>query len=195
MLSIKLQQLGKFLAKEMSQLSLAKKREADRVAKHFEFLSSSMSDKDSLVELEEIKILFNFEVDKKEAEWDQKAKANWLKFEDLNTTFFRSYATNRKWQNNVKKLKAADGLRKEDETGKLNITTEYFKKLFQTTTQRNEEKVLSSINQCIDDSMNEKLRTEFSSEEIMMAIKGMTPLKASSDGGLPALFFKNIGQL
>lgn len=73
MLPIKLQQLGEFLAKEMGQLSLAKKREANRLAKHFEYLSSSMPNDDSLAKLKEIKILLNFEMDKEEAEWDKKA--------------------------------------------------------------------------------------------------------------------------
>lgn len=45
-----------------------------------------------LLELIDTKLQLNLEIDKDEMYWEQKAKANWLKFGDKNTTFFHKQA-------------------------------------------------------------------------------------------------------
>lgn len=51
---------------------------------------------ENLAELIDTKIQLNFKIEKDEIYWKQRARANWLKLGDKNTTFFHSHATNRK---------------------------------------------------------------------------------------------------
>lgn len=86
-----------------------------------------------LVELMEIKLAHNWEADKEELEQKQKARANWLKFEDRNTPFFHNFAKQWKRKNIMTKLKAANKSLIEEEAAKLQITIDYFTKLFEAS--------------------------------------------------------------
>lgn len=85
---LKLKQLGIVLTNDMSQLLVERKREVARLAKRLEALSFLDPDDDNLVEMEEIRIVLNWEADKEEIEWEQKARANWLKFWGLQHSLF-----------------------------------------------------------------------------------------------------------
>ncbi|KAA3482600.1 reverse transcriptase [Gossypium australe] len=75
------------------------------------FLSSKLADlmeaertDTNLAELIDTKLQLNIEIDKYESYWEQRAKVNWLKLGDRNTTFFYNIATQRRRQNCIQKL-------------------------------------------------------------------------------------------
>lgn len=70
------------------------------------------------------------------------------------------------------------------------VAQEYFKELFTTSSVSDCEHVLSDIQPCILENMNEDLTAEFQVEEIMEAVKSIMPLKASSMDGFPTLFYQ-----
>lgn len=66
----------------------------------------------------------------------------------------------------------------------------FFQDLFNTRNMFASEHLLSKVSKCISDEENEKLKAKFTKEEIRVALKGMGPIKASSDDGFAALFFQ-----
>lgn len=126
----KLQQLGTILGREMNKLSNTKKREISILSRRLEVLSALDPDDENLAKMEEIRIALNWEADKEELEWEEKARANWLKFGDRNTTFFHNFANSRKWRNKVKKLRSTElGLKmnKTNYRSQLIILNSFFK--------------------------------------------------------------------
>ncbi|KAA3483177.1 reverse transcriptase [Gossypium australe] len=153
----------------------ANKREASAsLNTRLEDLCSMDPDNEMLVETKEVKLALNLEADKEELFWEQRARVNWLRFGNRNTYFFHSFANQRKIRNTRRRQR---------------VTTAYFKELFTTSNTRNTDRVLSGISTCIQENMNAELIKKFKPEEILMAVKGIAPLKASGTDDFPAFFF------
>lgn len=56
---------------------------------------------DLLAELLNVKLYLNMEMDKEEWYWEQRARANWLRMGDKNTSFFHKFASQRKRMNRI----------------------------------------------------------------------------------------------
>lgn len=69
-----------------------------------ESLEEQVCDDDVLQEIMETKIQLNYEINKEEVCWEQRAKANWLHARDNNTKFFHKFVTQRKGINQIKSL-------------------------------------------------------------------------------------------
>ncbi|KAK5770420.1 hypothetical protein PVK06_046570 [Gossypium arboreum] len=61
--------------------------EVQRLNRKLEELNSEDRSEGSLKELLEVKLHLNMEMDKNERYWEQRARVNWLKMGDKNTTF------------------------------------------------------------------------------------------------------------
>ncbi|XP_052490777.1 uncharacterized protein LOC128043023 [Gossypium raimondii] len=122
-------------------------------------------DDDNLSAVIDVKIQLNLELDKDEAFYEQRVRANWLRLGNKNTAFFHKYASTRKKKNNIRSLKRGDGMitNTNDELGKLAMV--YFQNLF---------------------SSNEK----FTEEDVVAALKEMEPIKAPGFDGFPAMFLQ-----
>lgn len=97
-------------------------------------------------------------------------KVNWVKNEDHNINFFHKYASQRR-ANVIKELE------KEDETSITNpnkmasITKEYFATLFNSVIKDEVMKGLESVSKGITRDMNEMLKTSYTVEEIVSALR------------------------
>lgn len=70
------------------------------------------------------------------------------------------------------------------------ITREYFLELFTSSRVENMEYILSGVQSCILESMNHLLLATYAEGEILEALKGMGPTKASGADGFPAIFYQ-----
>ena len=87
------------------------------------------------------------------------------------------------------------GIKDEQESWKVNpdevstIITDYYQQLFTPVRIDPLSSVLTHVPTVITEEMNSSLCSEFKEEEVLSALKQMTPLKAPSPDGMPSLFF------
>ncbi|GMI83381.1 hypothetical protein HRI_002007400 [Hibiscus trionum] len=147
---------------------------------------------DILQETLEAQISLNLEMDREEVYWEQRARTNWLKNGDMNTTFFHKSASQRRKTNRVQKLYNNQGALIEDEHEMSTVATNYFKDLFHSQGSSSMDTILQGINCCISPEMNSDLEKNFEEKKILHAIKSMSPLKACGEDGLGAIFYQRF---
>ncbi|KAE8655191.1 hypothetical protein F3Y22_tig00117034pilonHSYRG01176 [Hibiscus syriacus] len=101
--------------------------------KRNDFLSNQRATDDIPGELLDTKISLNAELDKEELYWEQRARANWLKNGDRNTSFFHRFASKRRRKNRIQNLVTEDGVQHEDDAEIRNIAMDYFLLFFSST--------------------------------------------------------------
>ncbi|KAA3465450.1 reverse transcriptase [Gossypium australe] len=168
-----------------------KKGELKKKLSHeLELLLLEERDDETLARIIDIKIHLNMEIEKDEVYWEQRARVNWLQYGDKNTTYFHKSATTRRRANFITKLMADDGKEIVEDTELQEAAKNYFEKLFSSEGVADPKRVLEGIDSSISPEMNEVLNSPFTADEIIVALKGMGPLKAPGSDGFPALFFQ-----
>ncbi|GMI79095.1 hypothetical protein HRI_001578800 [Hibiscus trionum] len=147
---------------------------------------------DILGDIVETKLALNLELDRKELYWEQRARSNWLKHGDRNTSYFHRSATQRRKKNKVLKLFTTNNVEVTNEEEMGQIAREYFISLFTSQGGGDNAKILEGISKVITDEMNGFLRREYTQEEVFSALKSMSPLKAAGEDGLGALFYRRF---
>ncbi|KAA3488819.1 reverse transcriptase [Gossypium australe] len=165
------------MKKEILTSKLAKLLEEDR-------------DDENLAEIIDTKIHLNMEIDKDESYWKQRARINWLKLGDKNTSFFHKQATQRKKRNLIQKLQSEDGREVEDNEKMMETARSYFIKLFSIESGSSTDRILSGVDTCVSEEDNVKLKARFTKEEIWTALTKMGQKKAPGEDGLPAIFYQ-----
>jgi hypothetical protein len=89
--------------------------------------------------------------------WQQRARANWLKNGDRNTSFFHAHASERRRVNKIKKLKREGGgvVEREEELGPF--ITNFYKSLFLSSAWQVNEDLLQFVPQSVTMAMNDNL--------------------------------------
>ncbi|XP_016747215.2 uncharacterized protein [Gossypium hirsutum] len=118
----------------------------------------------ALEEITEIKLELNIEADKDELYWEQRARVNWLRIGDRNTTFFHKSATHRRRKNRIKGLENEVGKLITDEHEITILATKYFKELFSSKPVKSHDRLFESFLPCITDKHNGILMQEFKEE-------------------------------
>lgn len=108
-----------------------KKRKQALTAKLLELYEANKDD-NNLAELINTKIYLNFEIEKDECYQEQRARLNWLKVRDKNTSFFHSQSTQHKKKNLIRKLLNEDGRETDALQEMEGVAYLYFQKLFST---------------------------------------------------------------
>ncbi|KAA3457895.1 reverse transcriptase [Gossypium australe] len=188
----KLKTLQVGLEKWAKALKRKKREIKKKLTEDFEALLMEDRDDETLAKLIDTKIHLNWEIDKEERYWEQRARVNWLQFGDRNTDFFHKSATTRKKANFISKLVSEDGSEITDEIGLQEAMKSYFENLFATGGVVDPKKVLEGIDRCITQEINDELNSPFKEAEVYAALKGMAPLKAPGLDGFPALFFQKF---
>ncbi|GMI92262.1 hypothetical protein like AT1G43760 [Hibiscus trionum] len=161
-----------------------------RLQKRLNELSSMDPDDEKLLELTEVKLGLNLEADKEEIFWEQRARQNWLRHGDKNTSFFHNYASYRKRKTTVKGLHDEEGNWIEGNGNLLNLATTYFTQLFNTSNPLCDGSIYEKVQPRVSNDMNRRLLAPFTLDEVKEAIKHMAPMKASGLDGFPALFYQ-----
>ncbi|XP_051220216.1 uncharacterized protein [Lolium perenne] len=133
--------------------------------------------------------------DQKNTFWKQRAKANWLKDGDMNTSFFHGCASERKKVNLLKKLKSNDGIWVEGDENLRSFITNYYQNLFTSSAGTRESEFLAVVASVVTSEMNSFLRRPFTVEEVKTALVSMGDLKAPGPDGMPAIFYKRFWEL
>ncbi|KAA3480252.1 reverse transcriptase [Gossypium australe] len=147
-------------------------------------------DDENLADIINTKIHLNLEIDKDESYWEQRARIDWLKLGDKNTSFFHKQATQRQKRNFIQKLHFEDGRETIENEEMKEIARSYFVKLFSSGIQSSTDRILSGIEACVSDEDNKNLKANFTEEEIWTALTEMGPIKAPGEDGLPAIFYQ-----
>ncbi|KAA3456600.1 reverse transcriptase [Gossypium australe] len=134
-----------------------------KLMKELEALAEGERDDDILAKLIDTKIHLNLEIDKDEMYWEQRARQNWLKLGDKNTSYFHRCALTRRQTNTISKLVTEEGIEIEEESEILSATSSFFQNLFKSKGVVDPGKI---------------------------ALKGMGPTKAPGSDGFPALFYQ-----
>lgn len=111
---------------------------------------------------------------------------------DRNTHFFHKTSSKRRRRNHVEKLTDSNRIVYDGVDSLLELASRYFASLFSSNGISNVDFILQGVNACIDDSMNEELLRPFTYEEVCVALKSMSPLKASGEDGLGAVFYQRF---
>lgn len=136
------------------------------------------------------KIQLNFEIEKDEYYCEQRARLNWLKLGDRNTTYFHSQATQRRRRNQIIKLQNEQGKDTEDVKEIEGIARAYFQNLFTVGNTVVYEQLIMGFNCCVYEEDNRKLIAPYTGEEVREALFGMGSTKALGEDRFPALFCK-----
>lgn len=76
----------------------------EKLLRRMEDLDGEDRTDELLAEIIDLKLQFNFEAEKEERYWEQRARVNWLTHGDKNTFFFHKFATTRKSHNRINGL-------------------------------------------------------------------------------------------
>lgn len=77
----------------MKDIKQKKARVKKELTRKMELLLEGERDDDNIMDMINAKIQLSLEIDKDELFWEHKARANWLRFGDKNTTFFHNFAS------------------------------------------------------------------------------------------------------
>ena len=127
--------------------------------------------------------------------WRQRAHVNWLEKGDKNTKYFHSFASERRKNNRIKKLKKDNGEVAEGEVEMATVITQYFKELFTSNAGRRTNELLEQVVPWNTPSTNDMLLQEFTKDEIKTALNSIGDLKAPGPDGMPAIFYKRYWEL
>jgi ribonuclease HI len=140
----------------------------------------------------EIMVRLELMLEQEEIHWFQRARANWLRQGDRNTSFFHNFATKRRKKNTIKSLIDENGQRQEKELAMRNIVQNYFENLFTSEVGEPDPSVLADVNRAVTQDMNMGLMAPFTAEEVKKALFQIGDYKAPGPDGMHAVFFKRF---
>lgn len=114
-----------------------------------------------LAEIIDVKLHFNFEAEKEESYWEQRARVNWLKSGDKNTSFFHKFTSQRHRFNKIRGLRNVDCQIVTEATDMERVARNYFTNLFSSKGIGDTNHLLSRVNQCVTIEMNNALSIDF----------------------------------
>ncbi|KAL4386718.1 hypothetical protein GQ457_09G000940 [Hibiscus cannabinus] len=130
-------------------------------------LNAQVVSDDVLGDIVEAKLTLNIELDKEELYWEQRARANWLKNGDWNTTFFHKFASERRRMNRISHLFDDQNRRYEEQEELHTLAIHYFSNLFSSSNPSGMDAILDDVPVCISNHMNATLLRDFSSDEVI----------------------------
>ena len=131
-------------------------------------------------------------LEQEEIYWIQRARANWLKHGDRNTSFFQQFAAQRRRRKKIKGLIDENGCFQTDEDRMSNIVYGYFQNLFSAEVTQIDGSSLLDVQRKVTGDMNFGLLAPYTAEEVKNALFSIGDLKAPGPDGLHAVFYKRF---
>ncbi|GLT96020.1 hypothetical protein SLE2022_136690 [Rubroshorea leprosula] len=128
---------------------------------------------------------------KEEVLWKQQFRVQWLKEGDRNTAYFHNRASARRKKNHIAALIDDNGTSISDRRGVEEICVRYFKDLFTSGYSGPNRRILQALMGRISPSMATFLDRDFTSFEVLAALKQIHSSKAPGPDGMNASFYKN----
>ncbi|KAA3488219.1 reverse transcriptase [Gossypium australe] len=182
------------LQEHLNKWARSIKRETEglkrKLTKELEMLIAKERDDDTIAKIIETRVNLNMEIDRDEIFWEQRARANWLKVGDKNSTFFHKFASSWRKRNTISRLQLEDGGKATEDSKMAEVATLYFQKLFMSNGIGDLSHLLQGIEESISQDTNAALLSDYTEEEVFFALKGMGPTKAPGPDGFSALFFQ-----
>ena len=120
--------------------------------------------------------------------WRQQAKCFWLVDCDLNTKYFHSVTSSRKWMNKVIRLVDEEWTIMKDDKWMHNLIQDYFTKLSAENLEW-DPYLLDYVISCVTSGMNDSLLAHFQDDEFKITIFQMALDKSLGPNGLNPKFF------
>jgi len=143
----------------------------------------------------EIMVRLELMLEQEEIHWFQRARANWLRQGDRNTSFFHNFATKRRKKNTIKGLMDENGQRQENEIAMRNIIQNYFENIFTSEVGDPDPSVLADVSRSVTPDMNSGLMDTFTAEEVKKALFQIGDFKALGLDGMHAVFYKRFWEI
>jgi exonuclease III len=172
-----------------SSLGNLEKRIA-KIKKELERCRRSWPDQDMVNKEHVLRFKLDRLEEQKDCFWKQRAHVNWLTKGDRNSKFFHSFASERRRNNRIKKLKNAAGVAVEGEEEMAAVITNYFQNLFTSNVGDRIEELLIHVIPRVTEEMNANLLKEFTEAEVVDALENIGDLKAPGPDGMPSIFYK-----
>lgn len=130
-------------------------------------------------------------LEKQETYWKQRAKQFWLQQGDCNTRFYHRYASVRKKNNCIQRLKDEQGEWRESQEEIQDVVTSYFAKLFKSTELDGKLSEREKVNQVTEEE-NVELQAPVTLQEVKDAVFSMHPDKSPGPDGFNPGFFQSF---
>jgi len=124
--------------------------------------------------------------------WAQRFRVSWLKLGDKNTKIFHSKATQRRRKNHIRGIKNAQGQWVEEIENVVEVASDYFHTLFYAGAGDQMEECLNVVHTRVTEDMKVVLSSEFTADEVRVALFQMGPTKAPGPDGMNAPFLSTI---
>ncbi|KAK8369881.1 hypothetical protein V6Z12_A01G139600 [Gossypium hirsutum] len=138
-----------------------------------------------LAEILDAQLKINLKADQDEVFWEQKARINWLKNGDRNTSFFHKIAVQCHLKGRINGLESDEGSWVSTTDEMLHLAVKYFDNLFSASEEGADDRLFGFVEKQISTNMNVDLLRHFTEEEIRAAVRDMVPLKAPGNDGFP----------
>ncbi|KAK8286920.1 hypothetical protein V6Z12_D07G023200 [Gossypium hirsutum] len=156
----------------------------------FEIHDNEYPSDETLAKITNVQVGLNLEADKEELFWEQRARVNWLKNGDRNTSYFHKIAVQHQLRGRISELDNGNGRRISSTEEILKLAADYFSNLFSAFEMGSDEHVFELVEKIVTESMNDFLIKQFTEEDIESAVKMMAPLNVLRVDGFPAIFFQ-----